>query len=102
MKTITKIFILTCIALLSIVGMCGGLYLHMLETSDKNIELCALYMIVQGLVTAIVCTVYNFILVWNENEPKVETPNRNNLDSLEEVPVEEVNQNHNRYNQNNQ
>ena len=91
MKTITKIFILTCIALLSVMGLLGGLYLHTLETSDKNIELCALYMIVQGLTTAIVCIVYNFITLWHKDEPKTETPNRNNLDNLEEVPVEEVN-----------
>ena len=91
MKTIIKIFILTCIALLSVMGMFGGLYLHTLETSDKNIESCALYMIVQGLVTAIVCIVYNFITLWHEDEPKAETPKHDNLDNLEEVPVEEVN-----------
>ena len=34
---------------------------------------------------------YIYLTVDFENEPKVETPNRNNLDSLEEVPVEEVN-----------
>lgn len=91
MKTITKIFIATCISLLSVMGMLGGLYLHTLETSDKNVELCALYMIVQGLLTAIVCITYNFIQVWEKDEPKDETPNRDNLDNLEEVPVEEVN-----------
>jgi hypothetical protein len=91
MKTITKIFIATCIGLLSVIGMFGGLYLHSLETADKNIELCALYMIVQGLVTAIVCIVYNFIHMWDEDEPKAETPKKDNLDNLEEVPVEEVN-----------
>lgn len=84
-------FLAFCIGLLSIAGMCGGLYLHTLETSDKNVELCALCMIVQGLVTAIVCIVYNFIQVWNNDEPKAETPKQNNLDNLEEVPVEEVN-----------
>lgn len=92
MKTITKIFIATCIGLLSVMGMLGGLYLHTLETSDKNVELCALYMIVQGLVTAVLCIVYNFIQVWDKNEPKAdETPKKDNLDNLEEVPVEEVN-----------
>lgn len=91
MKTITKIFIATCIGLLSVMGMLGGLYLHTLETSDKNVELCALYMIVQGLLTAILCIAYNFIQVWDKDEPKAETPKKDNLDNLEEVPVEEVN-----------
>ena len=91
MKTITKMFITLCIGLLSVAGMCGGLYLHLLETSDKNVELCALYMIVQGLVTAILCIAYNFIQVWDKDEPKAETPKQGNLDNLEEVPVEEVN-----------
>ena len=48
-------------------------------------------MIVQGLVTAILCIVYNFIQVWNNDEPKAETPKQNNLDNLEEVPVEKIN-----------
>ncbi len=48
-------------------------------------------MIVQGLVTAIVCIAYNFIQVWEKDEPDTETPGGNNLDNLEEVPVEEVN-----------
>ena len=91
MKTITKIFIAIFIGVVSLLGMCGGLYLHELETSDKNIELCALYMIVQGLATTIVCIAYNFITLWDKDEPKAETPNRNNLDDLEEVPVEDVN-----------
>ena len=91
MKTITKMFIAICIGLLSVAGICGGLYLHLLETSDKNVELCALYMIVQGLVTAIVCIAYNFIQVWDKDEPKTEVPKQDNLDNLEEVPVEEVN-----------
>ena len=84
-------FIAVCIGILSIAGMCGGLYLHLLETTDKNVELCALYMIVQGLVTVIVCIVYNFIIMWDKDEPKAETPKKDNLDNLEEVPVEEVN-----------
>jgi len=83
MKTITKIFIATCIGLLSVMGMLGGLYLHLLKTSDKNVELCALYMIVQGLVTAIVCIAYNFIQVWDKDEPKTEVPKQDNLDNLE-------------------
>ena len=83
MKTITKIFIAIFIGVVSLLGMCGGLYLNQLETSDKTIELCALYMIVQGLATTIVCIVYNFITLWNKDEPKVETPNRNNLDNLD-------------------
>lgn len=90
MKTITKIFIATCIGLLGLLGLLGGLYLNQLETSDKTIELCALYMIVQGLATTIVCIVYNFITLWNKDEPKTETTNRNNLDNLEEVPTAEV------------
>lgn len=84
-------FIAFCVGLLSVAGMCGGLYLHALETSDKNVELCAIYMIVQGLVTAIVCIGYNFIQVWEKDLPKAEIPGRNNLNNLEEVPVEEVN-----------
>ena len=48
-------------------------------------------MIVQGLATTIVCIAYNFITLWDKDEPKAETPNRNNLDNLEEVPVEDVN-----------
>ena len=83
MKTITKIFIAIFIGVVSLFGMCGGLYLNQLETSDKTIELCALYMIVQGLATTIVCIVYNFITLWNKDEPKAETPNRNNLDNLD-------------------
>ena len=78
-------FIAIFIGIVSLLGMCGGLYLHQLETSDKNVELCALYMIVQGLLTAIVCITYNFIQVWEKDEPKAETPNRDNLDNLEEV-----------------
>lgn len=91
MKTITKIFTAIFIGVVSLLGMCGGLYLNQLETSDKNVELCALYMIVQGLATTIVCIAYNFITLWDKDEPKAETPNRNNLDNLEEVPVEYVN-----------
>ena len=91
MKTITKIFIAIFIGVVSLLGMCGGLYLNQLETTDKTIELCALYMIVQGLATTIVCIAYNFITLWDKDEPKAETPNRNNLDNLEEVPVEDVN-----------
>ena len=91
MKTITKIFIAIFIGVVSLLGMCGGLYLNQLETSDKTIELCALYIIVQGLATTIVCIAYNFITLWDKDEPKAETPNRNNLDNLEEVPVEDVN-----------
>ena len=91
MKTITKIFIAIFIGVVSLLGMCGGLCLNQLETSDKTIELCALYMIVQGLATTIVCIAYNFITLWDKDEPKAETPNRNNLDNLEEVPVEDVN-----------
>ena len=91
MKTITKIFIAIFIGIVSLFGMCGGLYLHELETADKNVELCALYMIVQGLVTTIMCIAYNFIQVWEKDMPKDETPGWNNLDNLEEVPVEEVN-----------
>lgn len=90
MKTITKIFIAIFIGVVSLLGLLGGLYLNQLETSDKTIELCALYMIVQGLATTIVCIVYNFITLWNKDEPKAETPNRNNLDNLEEVPTAEV------------
>lgn len=90
MKTITKIFIAIFIGVVSLLGLLGGLYLHEFETSDKNVELCALYMIVQGLATTIVCIVYNFITLWNKDEPKAETPNRNNLDNLEEVPTAEV------------
>ena len=91
MKTITKIFIATCIGVLSVLGMLGGLYLNQLETADKNIELCALYMILQGFITIMVCIAYNFIILWDKDEPKAETPKQNNLDNLEEVPVEEVN-----------
>ena len=83
MKTITKIFITIFIGVVSLLGMCGGLYLNQLETTDKTIELCALYMIVQGLATTIVCIVYNFITLWDKDEPKSETPNRNNLDNLD-------------------
>ena len=84
-------FLAFCIGLLSVAGMCGGLYLHLLETNDTNVELCSIYMIVQGLVTAILCIVYNFIKMWDKDEPKAETPKQDNLDNLEEVPVEEVN-----------
>lgn len=91
MKTITKIFIAIFIGVVSLFGMCGGLYLHEFEISDKNVELCALYMIAQGLATTIVCIAYNFITLWDKDEPKAETPNRNNFDNLEEVPVEYVN-----------
>ena len=91
MKTITKPFIAILIGIVSLLGLLSGLHNHQLETSDKNVELCALYMIVQGLATTIVCIVYNFITLWNKDEPKAETPNRNNLDNLEEVPVEDVN-----------
>ena len=97
MKTITKIFIATFICLLGVLGLLGGVYLNQLETSDKNIELCALYMILQGFIIIMVCVTYNFITLWEEDElwgkdkPKAETPNRDNLDNLEEVPVEEVN-----------
>ena len=84
-------FLAFCIGLLSVAGMCGGLYLHLLETNDTNVELCSIYMIVQGLVTAILCIAYNFIKAWDKNEPKAETPKQDNLDNLEEVPVEEVN-----------
>ena len=91
MTTITKIFIAIFIGVVSLLGLLGGLYLNQLETSDKTIGLCALYMIVQGLATTIVCIAYNFITLWDKDEPKAETPNRNNLDNLEEVPVEDVN-----------
>ena len=91
MKTITTIFIAIFIGVVSLLGLLGGLYLNQLETSDKTIELCTLYMIVQGLATTIVCIAYNFITLWDKDEPKAETPNRNNLDDLEEVPVEDVN-----------
>ena len=83
MKTITKIFIAIFIGVVSLLGMCGGLYLNQLETTDKTIELCALYMIVQGLATTIVCIAYNFITLWDKDKPKAETPNRNNLDNLD-------------------
>lgn len=84
-------FLAFCIGLLSVAGMCGGLYLHLLETNDTNVELCSIYMIVQGLVTTILCIVYNFIKMWDKDETKAETPKQDNLDNLEEVPVEEVN-----------
>lgn len=83
MKTITKIFIATCIGLLGVLGMLGGLYLNQLETSDKNIELCALYMILQGFIIIMVCITYNFIILWDKDEPKAETPKKDNLDNLE-------------------
>jgi len=92
MKIITKMMIAFCIGLLSVLGMYGGIYLHLYDTDNTAIQLCALYMFTQGLVTAIVCIVYNFVHAWDDDKPKSDISlKRSNLDKLEEVPVEEVN-----------
>lgn len=81
---------LTCAALIGVIFLMIGLHVHLLKHPDAMVQIAGLFTLLGGLAIMIMATVCNFIILWDDEKPK-ETEKKPNLDTLQEVEVEEVN-----------
>ena len=92
MKTTTKMMCTLFIGVIAILVLLGGMHLFTMETEDNVVIVSGLFMMIEGLLTAIVCIAYNFIIAFDkeyDKQDKAERKIQNN--DIPTAEVEEVN-----------